>query len=103
MMIKQFTDFELFQMFNVDCEPNCKNRSKVRVRYDESEFAMNDTKVPLWSNRKRHPKRGERNALQSDDNIKPGITNEPPGSGRVADLAKYYQDPSNEGVSPFTV
>jgi len=96
---ERFSDFEISQMFNVDCEPDCRNRGKMRVRYIEAQYALNDTKVPLLVNRKR---KVSKRVKHYNDTIKPGITTREPGKGRVADLIRYYQNPANEGVSPFT-
>lgn len=95
----RFSDFELFEMFNVECDPNA-DQQKTRVRYIEEPYVFNDVKVPLLVRRKRKVSKRVRHY---NDTIRAGVTSQPPGKGRVADLAKYYQDPTNEGVSPFEV
>jgi hypothetical protein len=95
----RFSDFELSQMFNVDCEPNCRNRGKMRVRYVEAPYALNDTKVPLLVNRKR---KVSKRVKYYDDTIKSGITTHEPGTKkRVADLIKWYDKNAKNEESPF--
>ena len=99
---ERFSEMEMFGMFNVDCNPDA-DQKETRGRWDESEYATNDTKVPLWKFTKRNLSRGEKNALQGEDNIKPGISQEKPGSKRVADLARFYAENTEKEVSPFFV
>jgi hypothetical protein len=69
-MIKQFTSKELEQMFYV-VRPDSKGRMrKMRLR------------------KERIKKRGR--IKHPCDNVKEGITDKPPGSSRVADLATFY-------------
>ena len=97
---ERFNDMELFAMFNVDCNPNAEQK-ETRVAWDESEYATNDIKVPLWKLKKRQLTRGEKKALQGEDNIKPGISQEKPGSKRVADLARFYDENETKEKSAF--
>jgi len=98
----RFTEFELFQMFNVDCDPNI-DPSEVRTPYVDGKYEFNDCHCPMWRNVKRELPRGEKNAVQDEDNIKPGISQHKPGSQRVADLAKFYAENANEEKSAFFV
>jgi len=104
-MVKQFTDLELFDMFNVELTPNAPHSEGDRRPYIEEGMCFNDIKTCLWSKTKRSLNRGERNALQTDDNVCDGVTNEPPGSGRVADLAKFYDTAIlfDDPPSPFDI
>ena len=99
-MIKQFSDFELFQMFQVECNPDA-DQKETRVPHIEDGMAFNDIKVPLWVNRQRKPSKRERHY---EDMIRDGITNHPAGSkGRVDDLATYYAEHMEDEVSAFHV
>jgi hypothetical protein len=97
----RFSDFELSQMFNVDCDPNCKVRHTLRVRYIEEPYAFNDIKVPLLVNKKRKVTKRVKHYC---DSIKPGITTHEPGTkARVADLAKFYAENREAEISAFEV
>lgn len=104
---ERFTDFELAQMFNVDCNPTAGRKHAAKVRNIEEPYALNDIKIPLWKNRKRTLKRGERNALQQDDYCRREVSTNPPGSkDRIEDLRKYYSSvewdtPDGEVESAF--
>lgn len=92
----RFTDFELFQMFNIDCDPNIDAR-ETRVPYVEGEYEFNDVKCPMWRNIKRSLSRGEKKAVTNGDLIRDGVTDAPSGSKqRIADLAAYYQSQTEE-------
>ena len=99
----RFTDVELFGLFNIDIMPDADHKDGDRRQYDDtSPYAFNDIKCQLWSFTKRTLPRGERNALQSGDHLKRGISDQPPGSGRVEDLARYYQGMAGQAeISPF--
>lgn len=58
-MIRQFSDVELFRMFNVDCAPNIDHKDGERRPPIEEPYCFNDIKVRLWTFRKRHPIRGD--------------------------------------------
>lgn len=97
---ERFSDFELFQMFSLDCDPKAESRTS-KVRYVEERYVFNDVKVPLWTNRKRRlPKR----VKHFEDHIKPGITAEPAGSkGRLAALVAFYAENHESEVSAFDI
>jgi hypothetical protein len=98
---ERFTAFELAQMFNVDCDPNCSKRNTLRVRYIEANYAFNDVRVPLLVNRKRKVSKRVKHYC---DEIKSGITTHEPGTkGRVADLAKWYAANAANEESAFEV
>lgn len=83
-----FTDAELFSMFNVECatswtSPNCLN-------------------VPLLKVRVRKPKVSKR-VKHTCDKIRDGITTANPGKGRVADLVRFYATHGVNEESPFEV
>ena len=97
----RFSDFELFSMFNVDCDAECKTRNTLRVRYIEAPYVFNDCKVPLLVSRKRKPTKRVKHYC---DEIKSGITRCEPGTkGRVADLAKWYSAHAESEESAFKV
>ena len=103
---ERFSDLQLFDMFNVECTPDKGWNQSSRRKYDDtSRYCFNDIKVPLWSTRKRSLTRGEKNALQSNDNIRQGISQHTPGSkGRIEDLARFYAGvtaETEEGQSAF--
>lgn len=87
----RFSEFEMFQMFNIDCDPNIDAR-EVRVRYIEEPYSFNDIRCPLLVLHKRTKRVGRRKFHDTDaDQIKDGITNEPPGSkGRIEALRRHY-------------
>lgn len=90
MAIKQFSDMELFDMFNIDIMPDADHKDGDRRQNVDERYAFNDIKCQLWSKTKRQLSRGERNALQSDDYCT--ISHHQPGSAeRIADLAAHYQ------------
>lgn len=96
---ERFTTFELFDMFNVDCAPDCQDRSKFRVRYFEAPYAFNDTKVPLLIRRKRKVSKRVR---PFNDGLKDGVSKHEPGTkGRHADLVAFYAAHAEDEVSPF--
>jgi hypothetical protein len=112
MNIPQFSDLDLFKMFTLDMSQSSmcdmprsiRRKDASRCREINGPFTMNDTKVPLWTIRKRSKlTRGEKHALQSTDKIRQGITtNEPGTKGRIEDLAKYYAaQVGGEEVSAF--
>lgn len=94
----RFTDLEIARMFSLDCNPSDAG-AETRVRYHEEKYCFNDIKVPLWTIRKRKQSQRVGKYGFDQDNVKPGITNKPPGSDRVADLAKFYAE--NPEDSPF--
>lgn len=80
----RFSDMELFAMFNIAVP--CQDKKG-------REFV-----APLWKVKQRKLKRGEQNALQSEDLIKEGVSQHPPGSaGRIADLTTHYEGWEKEG------
>jgi hypothetical protein len=83
-MTKNFTEAELFSMFNVDCAPT-------------GPFSMN---VPLLKVRVRKAKPNKR-VKHTCDKIKTGITEEAPGKSRVDDLARFYDANASQEVSAF--
>lgn len=94
---ERFTDFELFQMFNVECNPQAEQKA-TRVKHDKEQYAFNDIKMPLWKNKKR---KLTKRVKHHNDYVKEGITSEPAGKSRVADLARFYQN--NDGESAFSI
>ena len=89
----RFTPLELATMFTVDCAPNIDHKDGSRTRNDDSPYAFNDIKVPLWTITKKAPSRGVKHAIQGKDNIKAGISIDPPGSERrIEALRAYYQN-----------
>jgi hypothetical protein len=99
-LTERFTAFELSQMFNIDCNPDCDYRQGLRVRYIDEPYAFNDCKVPLLINRKR--KLSKRVRPMFDDNLKAGISEYEPGTkGRLADLVAFYADNAEAEISPF--
>lgn len=89
---ERFTDLEIAKMFTVDCNPTIPHNQGSRMPHIEEPYVFNDVRVPLWTIRKRNPSRGERKALQTDDNIRSEVSTNPPGSkGRIEDLKAYYQ------------
>lgn len=105
MKVFQHTDMELFDMFNVEITPDVPHsRGDRRATIDEP-YCFNDIKTCLWSKTKRPLTRGFKKALQSADNIVDGVTDQPPGSGRVADLADFYEKAMlfDEPPSPFDI
>ena len=99
-LTERFTMFELAEMFNVDCDPACKDRKTLRVRYIDEPYALNDTKVPLLVRRKRRLTKRVRPMF--DDRIKPGVTEHEPGTkGRHADLIAFYAANAEAEISPF--
>lgn len=96
---ERFTTFELAEMFNVDCDPNCADRKTLRVRYLDEPYAFNDTKVPLLVRRKR---KATKRVKHYDDRIKAGVTEYEPGTkGRYADLVAFYAANADKEISPF--
>ena len=96
---ERFTTFELFDMFQIDCDPNCMDRKSLRVRYIEAPYALNDTKVPLLIRRKRKVTKRVKHYC---DSIKAGVTEYEPGTkGRYADLVKFYRANTEAEISPF--
>ena len=94
----RFSDLRLFRMFNVDVAPHIE-WSKGSRRKNDGGF--NDIKVPLWGFRKRTLPRGEMQAVQSADHLKEGVSTNPPGSRRVADLVAFYATHMGDEKSPF--
>ena len=99
----RFSEMEMFGMFNVECLPGGERKDSSRQADVEEKYCFNDVLVPLWKETKRELTRGEKAACQHEDNIKPGISLEKPGSKRVADLAKFYAENANEEKSAFFV
>lgn len=98
----RFTSVELGTMFNVDCDPNCKVRSGLRVRWNDDPYATNDCRVPLLVVRK--AKKASKRVKHYCDSIKPGITEHEPGTkARVADLVKFYAANAVNEESAFEV
>lgn len=96
-LTERFTAFELAEMFNIDCNPECMDRKTVRVRYIDEPYAFNDTKVPLLIRRKRKVTKRVR---PFNDSLKAGISEYEPGTkGRHADLVAWYA--ANPGGTPF--
>jgi hypothetical protein len=93
------TDFDLFHMFNMelagDIDPRTKNRER-KADVERYGDCLDMVKLPLW---KFHEKRSKRVKPHQEDKIRPGITNQPPGKDRVADLIRFYAQ--SEGESPF--
>lgn len=101
-LTERFTMFELADMFNVDCDPNCQNRRKLRARYIEAPYALNDCNMPLLVRRKR--KLSKRVRPMFDDNLKAGISEYEPGTkGRHADLVAWYAANAVNEESPFEI
>lgn len=97
---ERFSAFELAEMFNVDCDPNCKTRNTLRVRYIDEPYALNDCKVPLLVRRKRTASKRVRPMFADD--LKAGVSEYEPGTkGRVADLIKFYAANAAAEISPF--
>ena len=94
----RFSDMALFAMFNVDVAPTIEWGQGSRRRDDGG---FNDIKVPLWGVRKRTLPRGEMQAVQSVDHLKEGVSQHPPGSRRVEDLAAFYAANGGNEESPF--
>jgi len=90
----RFSDFELFQMFQVECNPDAEQK-ETRVGYVEAPYHFNDVKVPLLKNKKR---KLSKRIVHFEDHVKSGITREPAGKSRVADLARFYQDNPRESA-----
>ena len=100
MMVERFSALECAKMFNVDCSPTHKPKG-AKVRWVDAPYAFNDCNLPLWTIRKR--KVGKR-VRPFADSIKPGITTFEPGTkGRVADLARFYDEHAKDEVSAFNV
>jgi hypothetical protein len=94
MAVKQFSDLELFRMFNVECAPNIPHERGERRPGSDAPYDFNDIRVRLWKIKKATPSRGFAKALQSEDYC--SVSEHPPGSaGRIADLAAHYA--SQEG------
>lgn len=99
---ERFTEVELGTMFNVDCDPSCKVRHNLRVRWNDEPYAMNDTKVPLLVVRK--AKKVSKRVRRYCDSVKPGVTTHKPGTkGRVADMVKWYAEHAANEESAFEV
>ena len=80
----RFSEFEMFQMFNVECDANA---DPLTVKSGQS-----DLKIPLWVYRKREKKTSRVRLPAIGDTIKDGVTNEPPGSkGRVEALRRWHE------------
>lgn len=99
---ERFSEMELFRMFNIECNPNI-DAKETRVRYEELPYVFNDIKVPLLRYRKAKKVKGEKRHRPLTDKIKPGITDELPGSSRVADLVKFYATASEREESAFEI
>lgn len=98
-LTERFTAFELADMFNIDCDPECMNRKSLRVRYIDEPYAFNDTKVPLLIRRKRKVSKRVR---PFNDNLKAGVSEYEPGTkGRHADLVAFYATHAEAEESPF--
>ena len=93
----RFSDFELAQMFNIECKPDAEQH-ETRVPYVEGVYEFNDVKMPLLINRKR---RLTKRTVHFEDHVKSGVTREPAGKSRVADLARFYAE--NPGESAFDI
>ena len=79
----RFTMVEMFQMFQVDCDPHAEGKT-VRSR-------CSDVKVPLWRYRRKAQRKGRMKAPQLGDGIREGVTIHPPGSReRIEDMQKFY-------------
>ena len=93
----RFSDIELFQMFNVECEV---------VGHKPGAYALDSDKVnrPLWKIRK--VKATKRTKKHVGDMIRDGITCHAPGSkDRVKDMAAFYakEMEKEEKTSAFLV
>ena len=100
----RFTEMEMFSLFNVECLPGGERKDGSRLSTDNEPYVFNDILVPLWTKTKRELSRGEAAAVQSEDNIKPGISNNAVGSkARVADLAAFYAENGEAEKSAFYV
>jgi hypothetical protein len=87
-------------MFNVEIMPEAPREEGARVPYIEGQFEFNDIKCPLWSFIERDPSRGEKRAVQSEDHLRGGISNDPPGSrGRRESLRAFYAT-QERGIGP---
>lgn len=93
----RFSDFELACMFNVECNPDA-DQKETRVPFVEGVYEFNDCKVPLLKLKKR---KLTKRTVHFEDHVKPGITREPAGKSRVADLARFYAE--NPGESAFDI
>ena len=98
----RFSDFELVQMFNVECAPHVGWERSSRKKYDDtSAYAFNDVKVPLLVTRKR---KISKRVKHYNDAIKAGVTRHEPGTkGRVADLIAFYAVNAAGEVSAFDI
>ena len=99
----RFSEMELFSMFNIECLPGGERKDSSKQTDVEEKYCFNDVLVPLWKETKRELPRGEKKAVQDEDNIKPGISQHKPGSQRVADLAKFYAENAEKEESAFFV
>jgi len=82
---ERFSDLDLARMFNIDLDPH-KQGYNHPLTGDVDRVTM-----PLWRITRKPLKRGERNAMQTEDNLRNGVSQHPPGSaGRIEDLAAYY-------------
>ena len=96
---ERFTTFELFDMFQLDCNAECMDRKTLRVRYIDAPYALNDTKVPLLIHRKRKVSKRVR---PFNNNLKAGVSEYEPGTkGRHADLVAFYAANREAEISPF--
>lgn len=99
-LTERFTMFEIAEMFNIDCDPQCMDRKSLRVRYIDEPYAFNDTKVPLLVRHKR--KLTKRVRPMFADNLKAGISEYEPGTkGRYNDLVAFYAANREAEISPF--
>lgn len=94
---ERFTDFELAQMFNIELVTDESKASRVPYFEDEP-YNFNDVRVPLLRNRKR---KLSKRVVHFEDHVKSGVTREPAGKSRVADLARFYAE--NPGESAFDI
>lgn len=101
-MVREFSALECAKMFNVDLAVTCPEIANVKMRHSDAPYATNDCQVPLWHIRKR-VRKSKRVRPAYDDSIKAGITSEPPGKGRVADLVRWYAEHANKEESAFEV
>ena len=96
---ERFTTFELFDMFQIDCDPSCMTRKTLRVRYIDAPYAFNDTKVPMLIRRKR---KVNKRFTKFNDDLKEGVSEYEPGTkGRHADLVAFYAANREAEISPF--
>ena len=90
-MIKPISDMVAFRMFQVDCAPMAGDGLHTDV-----------VKCPLWKIRKRKLRRGDKRALQSDDNstVKVG---RPGSKERLEAYVRFYAENAANEVSVFSV